>query len=65
MITKKEYKKAKKIVKKYKQQLDLQCVSCKKQEVNDDYDEDTSVYLELEKYEVSFFDWLNGRCVKD
>ncbi len=41
MITKKEYKKAKKIVKKYKKQLELKNVShcC-------NYDEDTNVYIE-------------------
>jgi hypothetical protein len=40
MITKKEYKKAKKIVKEYKKQLELQNVRhC------DTYDEDTNLYI--------------------
>ena len=43
MITKKEYKKAKKIVKEYKKQLELQNVSH-----SDPVDEDTTVYIDLE-----------------
>jgi hypothetical protein len=43
MITKKEYKKAKKIVKGYKKQLELQNVSHCLPE-----DEDTTIYIDLE-----------------